>query len=263
LRGVDSQYLKKETGSTAQLLYHGVRRRSALNNDRVRVAPEFIGFLPEFCRSVSHTGKTFPPPLSGISFPRLPELGRNLSVPARVAPEGPDPLSTGEFPRPHLKLYSMRDRLDRRKVQRTASPHWGWGCRVAGYSYHKTMGSWEGCTLSRNAAVSRWPFPSSHVPVCRHSHNSSQHITSILSVITDNVVSWNRKRTSGFQLGFFLRYPLSYGMPSIACSGTPITIETNYVCEDRGLTYIHCQGHARWSEVTCTGSGSRMQFTRR
>ncbi len=40
-------------------------------------------------------------------------------------------------------------------------------------------------------------------------------------------------------------------------------IETDYVCQDRGLKYGYDQGRARWPEVTCTGSGSRMKFTRR
>ncbi len=40
-------------------------------------------------------------------------------------------------------------------------------------------------------------------------------------------------------------------------------IETDYVCQDRYLKYGYDQGRARWPEVTCTGSGSRMKFTRR
>ena len=65
---------------------------TALNNDRVRIAPEFTVFLPEFCRSVSHTDRAFIRLLEFLdSESRLPELSRNLSVLA------PDPVLRENF----------------------------------------------------------------------------------------------------------------------------------------------------------------------
>jgi hypothetical protein len=81
-----------------------------------------------------------------------PELSRNLSVPA------PDPFPQ-EFPRHHLRLYSM---CDRRKVQTTASPHWGLQGTV--------LTPRDPGTVSRNAATRRCL---TNLP-CGHSLNSPQ-----------------------------------------------------------------------------------------
>jgi hypothetical protein len=100
---------------------------------------------------------------------------------------------------------------DRRKVQTTAFPHWG----LQGTHTTRPWTEFEGCTVSRNATTSTRRHGCHHHTFLSVDTHPTPH--SILSVIIDNVVSWNPKRTNGFPLGFFLRYPLSYGMPSIAC----------------------------------------------
>jgi hypothetical protein len=173
----------------------------------------------------------------------LSELSHDLSLVA------PSPLSR-ENSRGVI-WYSVRDR---RKVQTTASPHWG-----LLFTTYTTRPCSGGSTLSRNPAPR--PLPLSHLPVCEHPLNSPQRRD-------------NRQRrihgTQNVQVDFCL--VSSFGTRChMGCVLLSVEVrlyrrnQLQYVCQNRGpsLTYRHYQGHARWSGVTCIGSGNRMQFTRR
>lgn len=150
---------------------------------------------------------------------------------------------------------------DRRKVQTTASPHWGllFTTHTVTTRHHETLEA----VLYHVTPLPARCHRQSHLPVCEHPLNSPQHIG------RDNI----QRRihgTQNVQLDFCL--VSSFGTRChMGCVLLSVEVrlyrrnQLQYVCQNRGpsLMYGHYQGHARWSGVTCIGSGNRMQFTRR